>query len=664
MSTTSIGTSAEPRVLWTPPQERVAKSRMVDFAAWWSERLGRPLETYQELWNASVADIGRFWADLALYFDVTTSLAPGAALVSGQMPGARWFPYAELNFAELALRGFEDRDIAVVTLVEGGEPVEVTAGELRRQAGALARTLVDLGVRPGDRVAAYLPNTLPALVGLLASASIGAVWAVCAPDFGPESVLDRLGQLEPAVLIAADGYVYGGRVHDRTDEALAVHGGLPARTQLIWVDAHRPGSVPDDAVRWWEAVAKEPLSPRPLPFDHPLWVLFSSGTTGIPKGIVHGHGGVALEQLKTAALHMDLGKGDRFFWYTSTAWMVWNVVASSLLSGATAVLYDGSPHHPELDAQWALAEKLSLTYLGTGAGYLTACTQKDLRPGSKFDLSRLRSVGSTGSPLPADAARWVYRSVSSDVYLSSTTGGTDVATGFIGGAPLLPVYAGALSGPMLGAAIDCWDAQGRPLIGAEGELVITEPMPSMPLYFWNDPDGQRYRAAYFDQFPNVWRHGDRVLLTSERAAIVSGRSDATLNRGGVRTGTAEIYAAIGHIAAIRESLVLGVEEGDGDYWMPLFVVLEEGRQLDDGLRAEVSAAVAEKVSRRHVPDDIIVVRALPHTRTGKKIEVPLKRMFQGVAMEDAVNIGSIDDATALREFAEMAKRRLTRRSVK
>ncbi|GHF83489.1 acetoacetyl-CoA synthetase [Amycolatopsis bartoniae] len=656
--------TASAELLWSPP-DGGAGSRLAEFAAWLGRRHGVSFGSYAELWQWSVDNLAAFWADVAEYFDVARGVAPEDALVDAAMPGAVWFPAVRVNFAERILAAHDDDQPALVARTESGAVVELTGADLRRQVGALAASLRRMGVGEGDRVAAYLPNTEHAVIAFLATASIGAVWTMCAPEFGVRSVLDRLAQTEPKVLIAADGYHFGGKLHDRTAAALQVLGELPTVRACIWVGRGESHPAPDvrDGValhRWHDVIGgNEPLSCVSLPFDHPLWILFSSGTTGIPKGIVHGHGGMLLEQYKMLVLQNDLRPGDVFYWYTSTSWMMWNVVVSSMLTGATAVVYDGSPTYPDLDVQWAHAAQWGLTHLGTSAGYLTSCAARGLEPGREYDLSRVRFIGSTGSPLPAATAKWVYDAVGRHPQLVSSTGGTDVASGFFGGSPLLPVWAGELSGPMLGVAVASFDDDGKPVVGRDGELVITAPMPTMPLYFWNDPDGSRYRDAYFSTYPGVWRHGDWVEITERGTAIVSGRSDSTLNRGGVRMGTADVYAALTRIPQIADSMMIGVELDDGKYWMPLFVQLADGAELDDELRETISRVIADSASRRHVPDEILAVPGIPRTRTGKRIEVPVKRLFQGAAPEHVASAGSLDDPSLIDHYAAIAAARRT-----
>ncbi|KQS66522.1 acetoacetate--CoA ligase [Modestobacter sp. Leaf380] len=648
--------------LWSPTPESIAASQLGRFAAWVDERRGTSLgQDYDAVWAWSTEHLDQFWADVATWFDVFEGGDPvrdDEVLTDRSMPGATWFPERQVNLAQLALRHAREDQPAVIGVREDAEPEEVSWARLRGEVGAFAATLRRLGVQAGDRVAGYLPNVPEAVVAFLGCASIGAVWSACAPDFGTRSVLDRFAQIEPVVLVAVDGYRFNGRDHDRRDVVAELRGALPTVRTTVVLPRLFPREVADGALAWADAVADlQPPVFQPLPFDHPLWIVYSSGTTGLPKGIVHSHGGVAVEQLKQLGLHLDVGPDDRFSWYASTAWIMWNIASCSLLSGATLVVYDGAPGYPTLDAQFAVAARTGTTYLGTSAGYLTACEKAGLRPGEDHDLSALRSIGSTGSPLPAAAFEWVYAAVVPDVFLGSLSGGTDVATGFIGSSPLLPVVAGELQRPMLGVAAASWDEAGQPVLGDLGELVVTEPMPTMPLYFWADPDGSRYREAYFEPWPGVWRHGDWLEITPTGSCIITGRSDSTLNRGGVRMGTADLYAAVESIPAIADCVVLGVEQRDGGYWMPLFVQLAEGFELTDALVTEIREAVKRNASPRHVPDEVIVVPGVPHTRTGKRLEVPLKRLFQGVAPEKALNLGAVDDAGVVQHYVDLAAER-------
>jgi acetoacetyl-CoA synthetase len=647
-------------VLWQPSAVSIRRTRIAAFAEWVAQRrglsFGDPVD-YDVLWRWSVEHLDQFWGDLARWTGVL-DVPDDRVLTRRQMPGAEWFPGGGVNYAEQVFRQSTPDHLAIIATAEDVEPVEISWAELRGLVGAFAATLRRLGVGPGDRVAGYLPNVPEAVVAFLGAASVGAVWSACAPDFGTRAVLDRFAQIEPTVLVAVDGYRFNGREFDRRGVVAQLREALPSVRTTISVPRLFPGDRPDGALAWADAVADVQESViEPTAFDHPLWIVYSSGTTGLPKGIVHGHGGVVLEQRKSAELHMDVGVGDRFFWYASTAWIMWNIATSTLLSGCTLVVHDGAPAYPGPDAQFALAARTGMTYLGTSAGYLSACEKAGLRPGEEHDLSALRGVGSTGSPLPAAAFRWVYDAVDDDVLLGSLSGGTDVATGFIGSSPLLPVTAGELQRPMLGVAAAAWSPDGEPVTGELGELVITEPMPSMPLRFWNDPDGERYRAAYFEPWPGVWRHGDWMEITDRGTCVITGRSDSTLNRGGVRMGTADIYAAVESVPEVLDCVVLGVEQADGGYWMPLFVQLAPGVGLTDELVARLRGVIREQASPRHVPDEILVVPAVPHTRTGKRLEVPLKRLFQGVDPAKAVNVGTVDDPAAVEHYVALARAR-------
>ena len=647
--------ASSPEPIWTPDEKSVRESRIVEFGEFVAERFGVRARDYHELWTWSVSHLDEFWSAVWEYFDVQSSTPLGRVLEGPSMQSSRWFTGTTVNYAEHALRHRGGSSPAVISLTEDGLREDTSWDDLRLEVGALRLWLERAGVRRGDRVVGYLPNGRHAVVALLATASLGAIWSSCGQDIGPRGAAARFGQLEPTVLIAADGYRWGGQAHDRRRETTELEGLLPSLRAVVTV-SHlglpftAPGTVP-----WEEATSTraEPVF-EPVPFDEPLWVLFSSGTTGPPKGIVHGHGGVILEHSKMLALHFDLRAPRRLFWYTTTNWMMWNVVASGLLVGATIVLYDGSPTFPNPGRLFELASDLAAEVLGVSPGYLLNCERSGIEPRRDLDLSALRILASTGSPLPAGAYGWVRDHVGPTVQLNSTSGGTDVVCAFAGSSPTTPVWAGEVSAPLLGVALESWDSHARKVVDSVGELVITQPMPSMPIRFWNDPDGSRYHDAYYSTFPGVWRHGDWVTQTSRGTVIFSGRSDSTLNRHGVRIGSADIYDVVERLGEVHEALVIGAELPDGSYWMPLFVVLAPGSTLDPHLRQRINDEIRTHASPRHVPDEILEVPAIPHTRTGKKLEVPVKRLLQGAPPADVANSDSVDDPAALEYFTRFS----------
>lgn len=665
--------AATPEPLWTPGPERIARAQVTRFQDWAAGRHaapagvpGDPLGSYTALHAWSVGEPEAFWRAITEWYDVRFSAPYETVLADASMPGARWFPGATLNYAEHALRPALDLERAaapaLLHLDESHEIGSVSWTELSRQVASLAAALRDLGVTPGDRVSGYLPNIPQAVVALLATAAVGGVWTSCAPDFGARSVLDRFQQVEPVVLFTVDGYRYGGKRHDRTDVVGELRAGLPSLRATVHIPLLGT-PAPAGALDWADLVAGDPAPVYDaVPFDHPLWVLYSSGTTGLPKAIVQSQGGILLEHLKQTGLHLDLGPDDRFFWYTSTGWMMWNFLVSGLLAGATVVLYDGSPGFPDVAAQWQVAERTGATVFGTSAAYVIACRKAEVHPGRDFDLSAVKCVATTGSPLPPDGFRWLHDEVKDDLWIASVSGGTDVCSCFAGGVPTLPVHIGELQAACLGTDLQAWDPQGRPVVDEVGELVVVNPMPSMPIRFWNDPDGVRYRESYFEMFPGVWRHGDWITLTSRGTVVIHGRSDSTLNRQGVRMGSSDIYEVVERLPEIRESLVIGIEQPDGGYWMPLFVQLADGAVLDDGLRDRIRTAIRAQLSPRHVPDEVIAVPGVPHTLTGKRIEVPVKRLLQGAALDQAVNPGSVDDLGVLRFYERLAAERAAERA--
>jgi acetoacetyl-CoA synthetase len=648
----------DPEILWRPAADARASTRMGVYLDWLAER-GVRHDDYAALWRWSVSEPDAFWRSIRDRFGAFPDDG-GPALADAAMPGARWFPGARLNYAryllEGGLAGRGEDEVVVIGHSQTRDRTSLTVAQLRDRVARVCAGLRRLGVGPGDRVAAYLPNVPEAVIGLLATSSLGAVWTSCAPEFGVRSVVDRLGQVEPRVLLAVDGYRYGAAAVDRRDELAAIRNALPSLATTVLLPYLDPGATTTDGMLAWSELEADDAAPafEPVAFDHPLYILYSSGTTGLPKPIVHGHGGILLEHLKMLALHHDLGEGDRFFWFTTTGWMMWNYLVSGLAVGSTIVLFDGSPADPDLSALWEMASEEEVTYFGTSAPYLMACRKAGLRPAHTADLSHLRAVGSTGAPLPVEGFHYVYDAVSPSAQLQSVSGGTDLCTAFVGGAPLVPVWEGEISCRCLGAAVEAFSPGGRPLIGEQGELVLTQPMPSMPVGFWNDPDGTRYRAAYFDAFPGVWRHGDWITITERGSCVISGRSDATLNRGAVRIGTAEFYAVVEAIPEVADSVVVHLEDTDE---LLLFVALRGDSALDEELEARIRRELRAGLSPRHVPDRIVLVPAVPRTLSGKKLEVPVKRILSGTPPDEAASRGSLANPHALDAFAELARER-------
>jgi len=635
---------------------------MTRYMRWLAAERGQSFDDYGALWEWSVTELEDFWTSIWDFFEVQASAPYSKVLPERVMPGARWFEGAELNYAEHIFRGKRDADVAVQHASELRELDELRWGELRKQVAAAAAGLRELGVDRGDRVVAYLPNIPETLVGFLATASIGAIWSSCSPDFGASSVADRFAQIEPKVLLCVDGYRYNGKDFDRRETVAGLVRGMPTIQHTIVIPYLEPApKLPDvrGATTWaqlLEADQGAELRFEQVPFDHPLWVLYSSGTTGLPKAIVQGHGGILLEHLKKLNLHLDAQDQDRIFWFTTTGWMMWNFLVGVLLTPASIVLYEGSPAQPDMDVLWDLAERTGMTCFGTSASYLAGCVKEGVEPASGRDLERLRSVGSTGSPLSPEGFEWVYEHVGRDTWLFSTSGGTDVCTAFVGGVPLLPVYSGELQGRALGAAVEAFDDQGNSVTDQVGELVITEPMPSMPLFFWGDEDGSRYRASYFEQFPGVWRHGDWIEITSRGTAVIYGRSDSTINRQGVRMGTSEIYRAVLAVPEVIDALVVDVPRPGTEGWMPLFVVLEPGADLDEQLANTIKRRIREQCSPRHVPNDVFQVREVPRTLSGKVLEVPVKRILSGTPAEQAASRDSLANPESLDYFVDLAGR--------
>jgi acetoacetyl-CoA synthetase len=644
------------QVLWSPPADVRERSQVGRYLGWLERETGRTFDGYQDLWRWSVDDLPGFWHSVWRHFDLGPAVSEDRVLVDASMPGARWFPDVQLSYPERLLRGDDGRREAVVSLSQTRDPVVLTLDDLRAQVGHVRAGLGRLGVGRGDRVVAYLPNIAETLVAFLATASLGAVWASCAPEFGTASVVSRFQQIDPKVLLTIDGYRYGAKAIDRRSEVAEIRAALPGLAATVLLPYLDGGAAVPGMVPWAELVA-EPATPafERVPFDHPLYVLYSSGTTGLPKPIVHGHGGILVEHAKALALHKDVGPGDRFFWFSTTGWMMWNFLVSGPLVGATIVCFDGDPGHPDLGALWRMAADQGITSFGTSAPFLMACRKAGLRPRDEVDLSAVRAVGSTGAPLPAEGFEWVYDAVGPHVFLSSISGGTDVCSAFVGGSMLLPVRSGVIAAPCLGAKVEALSPSGQPLVGEQGELVISEPLPSMPVGFWGDDDGSRYRAAYFERFPGRWHHGDWITIEADGSCVISGRSDATLNRGGVRLGTADFYTVVEAFAEVADSLVVHLEDpAGGNGRLILFVVPAVGAAVDDDLRGRIAAALRTQLSPRHVPDELHEVAQVPRTLSGKKLEVPVKRILLGQPAEDVASKDALADPTALDAYRGFA----------
>ena len=650
--------------LWQPSSARIERARITAFRAWLARERGLAFADYESLWQWSTTDLEGFWSAVWQFFDIRASQPYARVLADARMPGAVWCPGARLNLVDQVMRHVATRRIAIVGRNETGTRSELRWSDLESQVAAVAASLRALGVAPGDRVVAYLPNVPQTIVAFLAAASVGAVWSVCSPDMGPVAVLDRFRQIEPKVLIACDGYRYGGKSFDRSEVVAQLVSELATLTHTVLVpvlnervDATRlPG-----ALAWSDLISRcAPLRTEQVGFDHPLWIVYSSGTTGVPKAIVHGHGGILLEALKGIGLHRDVQPDDRFQWTTSTGWIMWNVQVSGLLVGATVCLYDGNPGWPDLSTLWKFIADERVTFFGAGAAFYAGCMKAGIEPAQIADLSRLHSIGSTGSPLPAEAYRWIYRQVKQDVWLASIAGGTDLAGAFLTGLTTLPVYEGEMQCRALGLKVEAFDNDGQPVIDQVGELVCSAPFPSLPLYFWNDPDGRRYRESYFEPWPGVWRHGDwvRLVLRPEAiGAVIYGRSDATINRHGIRMGTAELYRAVEAIPEVLDSLVVDLEYLGRASYMPLFVVLRPGVALSDELKTRIVARIRAALSARHVPDEIIAIAEVPRTLSGKKMELPVKKLLLGQPMEKVVHADAMANPASLAWFVEFEQRR-------
>ncbi|MFC3041692.1 acetoacetate--CoA ligase [Virgibacillus xinjiangensis] len=652
----------EGTLLWEPDASRKKKANLTDYRNWLKEHKNLRFEDYASLWDWSVHELEAFWETQWEYFDIQSKKPYHTILSPRKMPGTKWFQGAEINYTEHIFRGRKENKTAIIHASELRDKTEVSWAKLYRDTASLQQALKDYGIQKGDRVAAYLPNIYETIVAFLATASLGAIWSSASPDFGTQSVIDRFKQIEPKLMFTIDGYRYGGKDFDRMEVAEEIQKELPTLEKTIgvpYLNSNTDFSNLIDAATWEEAVDRSgngELHYEHVSFNDPLWVLYSSGTTGKPKPIVHSQGGILLEHLKALTFHQDLGEEDRFFWYTTTGWMMWNFLVSGLLTGSSVILYDGSPAYPDKQMLWKFAEETQMTVFGTSASYITGCMKDELEPGNTYDLFHLKSIGSTGSPLPPEGFQWCYENVKEDLWIASVSGGTDVCTAFILGAPTLPVYAGELQCRGLGAKLESYSEQGTPRIEEVGELVLTEPFPSMPIYFWNDPDGTRLYHSYFDVFPGIWCHGDYLKITERGTGVIYGRSDATINRGGIRIGSSEIYRAVDQVNEVEDSLIVDIPDGEGSSSTPLFIVMKDGATLTDEIRKKIVQHIRQQCSPRHAPTEIHEVDDIPKTLNGKKLEIPVKKILMGQPSEKVVNLGSLRNKESLQYFIEFAKK--------
>ncbi|SET00085.1 acetoacetyl-CoA synthetase [Oceanobacillus limi] len=654
----------EGTLLWEPNEQQKVNSNIYQYMNWLKSHKKLHFSDYHSLWEWSVQEIEEFWESIWQYFDIQSDGTYESVLTTHQMPGAEWFSQASLNYTEHIFRNRDKHTTAIIHNSEIRKRTEVTWEKLYQDTTALQQTLMNLGVRKGDRVVAYVANIYESTVAFLATASLGAIWSSASPDFGTQSVIDRFKQIEPKVMVTVDGYSYGGKKFDRTAIVENIQAQLPtleATIAIPYLNNNADFNHLKNVTLWDDAIKYDGntiLTYERVPFNDPLWVLFSSGTTGKPKPIVQSQGGILLEHLKALSFHVDLDENDRFFWFTTTGWMMWNFLVGGLLTGSTIILYDGNPAYPDKKALWKLAEDTSMTVLGTSASYITACMKEDFSPKESFQLSQLKSIGSTGSPLPPEGFKWCYDHVKEDLWIASASGGTDVCTAFILGVPILPVYAGELQCRGLGAKIESFTDEGEAKIEEVGELVLTEPFPSMPIYFWNDIDGSRLRESYFDMFPGVWRHGDYLKVTERGTCVIYGRSDATINRGGIRIGTSEIYRAVDQVKEIADSLIVDIPKDNGDSFVPLFVIMKDGYVLTAEIKHAIKQQIKTQCSPRHVPTDIYHAPDLPKTLNGKKLEIPVKKLLMGKPLDQVVNKGSLSNEKSLEYFLHFAKQEM------
>jgi acetoacetyl-CoA synthetase len=641
--------------LWTPSPERIAQSNLTQYRNWLKEKRGLSLDTYDALWNWSVTERDAFWKSIWEYFDVMHD-GTIATVVQGSMPTCTWFEGTSLNYAEHIFRKATNAHPAIIFQAESSPLQEISWVSLRQQVASLQHHFKAQGIQAGDRIVAYMPACPEATIAFLAANALGAVWSSCSPDFGTGSVVDRFAQIEPKILVATDSYNYGGKTFDRAAVVSELIAALPTLKEVIVVSTNDK-AIPQSKTKVvpWRSVtidAHAALQFVRVPFSHPIWILYSSGTTGLPKAITHSQGGILLEQLKYGTFHNNFKAGERCFWYTTTGWMMWNYIHGSLLAGGTMVLYDGSPAYPDLNALWKFCQDARIHHFGTSAGFILENIKKDIHPNT-FDLSALRSISSTGSTLPPEGFDWIYREVKHDLWLASMSGGTDVCSAFVGGNPTLPVYTGEIQCRALGCKLEAFDDDGNAVTDEVGEMVITAPMPSMPIFFWNDPGYKRYTESYFEMYPAIWRHGDWIRITPRGGIVIYGRSDATLNRGGIRIGTSEIYRAVDQVSEVKDSLIICIEKDKGEFWMPLFVIMQDGIPLTDDLRKKINTTIRQAYSPRHVPDEIIAVPGIPYTISGKKTETPVKKVLMGQDPKKVVNAGALRNPDSMEFFIRL-----------
>lgn len=648
-------------LLWHPSSEIIEQANITQFIQWLAKHHDLHFADYDELWAWSVDDLAAFWSLLADYCEIKFTQKADTILVDNKMPHAEWFVGAELNYSENIFQKMSDARPMMLYKAEDKPTIEISWQSIYQQVNQLSSAMRKMGVTKGDRVVNFMPNRPESIVALLATASIGAIWSSCSPDFGAQSVLDRFTQIEPKLLFAVDAYTYGGKAFDRRDVVTELQSKLPTLEHTILVPhlAENTDNLQNTAL--WEDVLKASNPPEKIefeavPFDHPLWVLYSSGTTGLPKPIVHGHGGIILEHAKAAIFHNDLSEKDRFFWFSSTGWMMWNYLVGVLLSGATILLYDGSPAYPTLNTLFQFAEETGMTYFGTSAAFINACIKANLSPNQDFDLSKIRAVGSTGSPLTINGFGWIYENINADLALESLSGGTDLCGVLVGGARTKPIYAGEIQAASLGVDIKAYNDEGQQVVNEVGELVITSPLPSMPIYFWNDAGMERYKSAYFEMYEGVWRHGDWIEFNERGGCIIYGRSDSTINRQGIRMGTSEIYQAVESLPEILDSLIIDLELLGRESYMPLFVVLRDTATLNDDLKQAIKQKLRAEVSPRHVPNEIFQIDTVPYTLSGKKMEVPIRKILLGRNIEKSINTGAMRNPDSIAYFIDFAKK--------